>query len=122
MIHWIYCNVYTQSYTTVQKKISDLHDEYVFLRNCPVKKRKDDFILLFNTLFDIKGSNDRIISQGKLCGTERQDDFNFYENQRLKNPPVGYCTSFLSRKWKIQKGKLRDEIWRAAAFEKTKEH
>ena len=41
MLHWIYCNGYTQSYTTVRKKISDLHDEYVFLRNYPVKKRKE---------------------------------------------------------------------------------
>ena len=44
------------------------------------------------------------------------------ENQRL-NPPVGYCTSFINRKWKIQnERKLRDEIRRAADFEKAKDH
>lgn len=100
------------------------------LKNYPVKKRKytywkrlDDFDLLFNTLFDIKGSNEIIISQEKLWNVKMTpDDIIFYENQRL-NPPIGYCTSFVNRKWKIQnERKLQDKARREAAFEKANEH
>ena len=28
MLHWIYCNIYTQSYKTVRKKIEEIYKEY----------------------------------------------------------------------------------------------
>ena len=28
ILHWIYCNIYTQSYKTVRKKIEEIYKEY----------------------------------------------------------------------------------------------
>ena len=39
MLHWIYCNIYTQSYKTVRKKIEELHKEYKAIKDYAKKKR-----------------------------------------------------------------------------------
>ena len=39
MLHWIYCNIYTQSYKTVRKKIDELYKEYKAIKDY-VKKRE----------------------------------------------------------------------------------
>ena len=41
----------------------------------------------------------------------RESDWKFYENQQ-KSPPIGYCNSFLDRKWQTSnKRKLERPNW-----------
>ena len=39
MLHWIYCNIYTQSYKTVRKKIEKLYKEYKAMKDY-IKRRE----------------------------------------------------------------------------------
>ena len=108
MLHWIQCNVYTQSSTTVQKKIKAIVKEYRSIKNYPQKKygqiywtRVETFVKTCRKIFDIKGSSQRIKDQERLWGVKMTDeDENFHENQ-CKVPQVGYCSTFIGRKWQI---------------------
>ena len=43
MNHWIYCNVYTMTYTTIRKKIAGYLTEYHKVRDYDKKKRKTTY-------------------------------------------------------------------------------
>ena len=67
MLHWIYCNIYTQSYKTVKKKIEELYKEHKamkdYIKKGEVKPIRIDLINLSKSrtdLFDIKGSPEQI--------------------------------------------------------------
>ena len=117
MLHWTYCNVYTQSRNTVTKKVKHWYKKYVHLKDYPQKKKKDtywreydQFVDACRHLFDIKGSPERIKLQSKIWGVKMtKKDEKFYSNQCLI-PPIGYCTSFSDRKWsKSVKRKRQDD-------------
>ena len=82
MLHWIYCNIYTQSYKTVRKKIEELYKEYKAIKDYAKKKRGetcwnqlDKFIKECGTdLFDIKGSPEQIKEKAKLWGVKMNSD------------------------------------------------
>ena len=92
MLHLIYCNIYTQSYETVKKKIEELYKQYKGIKDYVKKKRGDaywnrldKFVKDCRTdLFDIKVLPEQIKEQAKLWGVKmNSDDEIFYQNQCL---------------------------------------
>ena len=63
MLHWVYCNIYTQGYKTVRKKIEELYKECKAIKYYVKKERGETywnqlhkFVNECRTdLFDIKG-------------------------------------------------------------------
>ena len=114
MNHWIFCNVYTQTYKTVKKRIKGYVDEYHALKNYPKAKRKGAYLQRYNQflsdckkLMDIKGDDAYIKKQEQFFGVQCDDDF--YEKQSTV-PQIGYCTTFTERKWLLsQRGKGSDK-------------
>ena len=106
ILHLIYCNIYTQSYETVKKKIEELYKQYKGIKDYVKKKRGDaywnrldKFVKDCRTdLFDIKGLPEQTKEQAKLWGVKmNSDDEIFYQNQCL-HPEIGYCTNCISRR------------------------
>ena len=102
MNHWIFCNVYTQTYTTAKKKIEDYLKEYNALKNYPKVKRKathwtrvQSFVADCRKMMDIVCGTDRIKSQENMYGVKFDNEF--YERQS-SIPQIGYCTTFTEHK------------------------
>ena len=125
MNHWIFCNVYTQTYTTVKKKIEDYLKEYNALKNYPKVKRKathwtrvQSFVADCRKMMDIICGTDRIKSQENMYGVKFDNEF--YERQS-SIPQIGYCTTFTEHKWKMsQNRKQLDQERTERAKQKAK--
>ncbi len=115
--HWVHCNVYTQSISSVKKRLNAQLREYNRLKGYP-KDRKinkywvdyDKFKTSCNKLFDIIGSEERRKEQEKLWKVKMvEKDFKFYENMCL-TPQVGYADDKTCKKWeKTEKRKRKRE-------------
>ena len=107
MNHWIFCNVYTRTYTTVKKKIEDYLKEYNALKNYPKVKRKATHWT-------------RVQSFVADCMYGVKFDNEFYERQS-SIPQIGYCTTFTEHKWKMsQNRKQLDQERTERAKQKAK--
>ena len=74
MLHWINCNVYSQSRKTVTEKLKKYKQELSDLRHYPKAKRGHThwsrvtkFVNDCQKLFEIKGSSERV-KHKKICG------------------------------------------------------
>ena len=118
MLHWINCNVSTQSRKTIAEKLKKYKQELSDLQRYPKTKRGETywkrvstFVTDCNKLFDIKGSPGRIKGQEQLWNVRMTEtDFEFYRNQCL-TPQVGYCCTSIDKRWsKSQKRKAFDNF------------
>ena len=68
-----------------------------------------------HTLFDIEADRDQCVILGNLWGVKMvNEDFEFHKNMS-QFPQIGYCSSFIHRKWKIsnEKKKMKVELYRS---------
>ena len=108
-LHWIFCNVYPKTLTSIRSQLKKCKEEYDSLKKCPKTKRSkthflklDAFIQSSNNLFDIVGDYHQTKRQEKIWNVMMtEEDRLFYKNQSL-NPRVGYCTTFVCRKSEIK--------------------
>ena len=101
---WISCNVYPTSVPTVQRKIADLYEDYRGIKKYISKSESywskcTPFLKSMTELFDVVVSTER----RKMCEAAwdvkmTENDHAFYRGQQ-QNPPVGYCTPKVDKKW-----------------------
>ena len=87
MLHWVTCNVYTQSRKTVTKKVDKHKTELFKLHDFPISKkgatywqRLACFVQESNKLFDIKGSPVRINAQEQIWSVKMSPAEHTFEN------------------------------------------
>ena len=106
MLHWLYSNVYPKNDKKVSKQISELFDNFKYIKNWSRKARSDAYWSKYSTfrqsleeLLDIKAIDPiRIAEFVKKFRIKMDSDF--YADQK-KIPREGFCSSQVDRKWKI---------------------
>ena len=117
--HWHFCNVYTIGERHIVKKICGVYNE--FKNNCQTRtNRKTDMWKermskynhqLKSTLFDISTQDrQRTHNLEEQYGVKMTSlEYDFLEDQ--KGPRIGYCTSFVDRKWeKTTQRRQKDQL------------
>ena len=107
-LHWIFCNVYPKPPNSVQYVVESLWKELHYLRSRDNKKKNPDywkkyqsFITVIDLVPDFVESNpDRRQAQEKLWNCKMNENDKTFHKLQLQNPPSGYCTTFVDRKWK----------------------
>ena len=75
-LQWIFCNVYPHVTAAILRKINTMHEIFIGLKisskRNPIRpshwKNYEDFLKTQQTLFDVKGSDDRKKIQQKIWG------------------------------------------------------
>ena len=106
MLHWLYSNVYPKNDKKVSKQISELFDNFKYIKNWSRKARSDAYWSKYSTfrqsleeLLDIKAIDPiRIAEFVKKFRIKMDSDF--YADQK-KIPREGFCSSQVDRKWEI---------------------
>ena len=119
-LHWIFCNVYPMSPYNIQLKVCELWEQYVKIKDYVHKKKGDKywsdyncFISTLNQVFDFIATEQRTKIQEKLWGCKMSDkDKEFYRLQ-CQNPPIGYCLTFVDKKWKQSKDRQESRLNRS---------
>ena len=122
ILHWVFCSVYTKSVKVVKEKLKSIRESYRALAKVSYGKRGDSYYAKLDvfrgsmhTLFDILADRDQCVVLGDLwCVKMVQEDFEFHKNMS-QFPQIGYCSSFVNRKWKIadEKKKMKLELYRS---------
>ena len=104
--------MYTISLKKVKAKLTSFRESYRTLARFSYKKRGEIyhtklgvFQKLMHTLFDIIADRNQCEKLGKTWAIKMVDeDFEFHKNTS-QFPQIGYCSSFVARKWKISNKK-----------------
>lgn len=107
VLHWIFCNLYPKTPNAVQFIVDSLWKDYEYLKHHDNKKKKETywnrynlFLNTLNLVPDFLETNEtRRKRQEKIWDCKTNDNDRLFHEHQLQNPPTGYCSSFVDKKW-----------------------
>ena len=117
--HWIWCNVYPKKLANVSKIVSKLYDELKKLNSMPKARRTktliqdkvNPFLKSLEEGLDIRtiDLNFRKKQEEEHGVTETEDEDHFWKDQ-MEGKRVGYCDSFVDKKWICQMKRKKQDL------------
>lgn len=106
-LHWIFCNVYPTTTTTIEKKVAALYTEFSRLKGYVHNKKGEKywkdyeiFTGKLSAVMKVRADDSQTKKQEKFWNCKMcEQDKTFYKLQ-CENPPTGYCENFVDSKWK----------------------